>query len=147
MSNPKLLLTRRWPREVEQYLSERYDVTLNEHDTPMDAPAWKAALAAFDAIFPTVTDKLSAEVLTAASGGKTKILGNYGVGVSHIDLQACQRLGIVVTNTPGVLTEATAEIALTLMLMIARRAGEGERQVRMSTVGTVGLPRAWLARM
>jgi lactate dehydrogenase-like 2-hydroxyacid dehydrogenase len=130
MSNPKLLLTRRWPREVEQYLSERYDVTLNEHDTPMDAPAWKAALAAFDAICPTVTDKLSAEVLTAASGGKTKILGNYGVGVSHIDLQACQRLGIVVTNTPGVLTEATAEIALTLMLMIARRAGEGERQVR-----------------
>jgi lactate dehydrogenase-like 2-hydroxyacid dehydrogenase len=130
MSKPKLLLTRRWPREVERYLAGRYDVTLNEHDTPMDAPSLKAALAVFDAICPTVTDKLAAEVLAAASGGKTKILGNYGVGVSHIDLQACQRFGIVVTNTPGVLTEATAEIALTLMLMIARRAGEGERQVR-----------------
>lgn len=130
MSKPKLLLTRRWPREVEQYLSQRYEVTLNEHDTPMDAAALKGALAAYDAICPTVTDKLTADVLAAAASGKTKVLGNYGVGVSHIDLEACKRLGIVVTNTPDVLTDATAEIALTLMLMVARRAGEGERQVR-----------------
>jgi lactate dehydrogenase-like 2-hydroxyacid dehydrogenase len=130
MPKPKLLLTRRWPREVEQYLSQRYEVTLNEYDTPMDAVALKAALAAYDAVCPTVTDKLPAEVLAAAVGGKTKVLGNYGVGVSHIDLEACKRLGIAVTNTPDVLTEATAEIALTLMLMVARRAGEGERQVR-----------------
>jgi lactate dehydrogenase-like 2-hydroxyacid dehydrogenase len=66
----------------------------------------------------------------AAGGGRVKILGNYGVGVSHIDLPTCKRLGIVVTNTPDVLTDATAEIAVTLMLMTARRAGEGERQVR-----------------
>jgi lactate dehydrogenase-like 2-hydroxyacid dehydrogenase len=130
MSKPKLLLTRRWPREVEQYLGQRYDITLNESDTPMEAAALKAALATHDAICPTVTDKLTAEVLAAAAGGKAKVLANYGVGVSHIDLQACRRLGIVVTNTPDVLTEATAEIALTLMLMVARRAGEGERQVR-----------------
>lgn len=130
MSKPKLLLTRRWPREVEHYLSQRYDVSLNEHDTPLDAAALKAALATFDAICPTVTDKLNAEVLAAAAGGQVKVLGNYGVGVSHIDLQACRQLGIVVTNTPDVLTDATAEIAIALMLMIARRAGEGERQVR-----------------
>ena len=130
MSKPKLLLTRRWPREVEHHLSQRYDVTLNEHDTPLDAAALKVALATFDAICPTVTDKLSAEVLSAAAGGQVKVLGNYGVGVSHIDLQACRHLGIVVTNTPDVLTDATAEIAIALMLMIARRAGEGERQVR-----------------
>ena len=131
MPKPKLLLTRRWPREVEQYLAQRYDVTLNEHDTPLDAAALKAALAAYDAICPTVTDKLTGDVLAAAAaGGKVKVLGNYGVGVSHIDLQACQRLGIVVTNTPDVLTDATAEIAVALMLMVARRAGEGERQVR-----------------
>jgi lactate dehydrogenase-like 2-hydroxyacid dehydrogenase len=130
MSKPKLLLTRRWPREVEHYLSQRYDVTLNEHDTPMDPSALQVALATHDAICPTVTDKLNAEVLGAAAGGKLKVLGNYGVGVSHIDLQACQRLGIVVTNTPDVLTDATAEIAIALMLMVARRAGEGERQVR-----------------
>lgn len=130
MSKPKLLLTRRWPREVEHYLSQRYDVTLNEHDTPMDPSALQVALATHDAICPTVTDKLNAEVLGAAAGGKLKVLGNYGVGVSHIDLQACRRLGIVVTNTPDVLTDATAEIAIALMLMVARRAGEGERQVR-----------------
>ncbi len=130
MSKSKLLLTRRWPREVEIHLAQRYDVTLNEHDTPLDVAALQAALATYDAICPTVTDKLSADVLAAAAGGKVKVLGNYGVGVSHIDLQACRRLGIVVTNTPDVLTDATAEIALALMLMVARRAGEGERQVR-----------------
>jgi lactate dehydrogenase-like 2-hydroxyacid dehydrogenase len=130
MSKPKLLLTRRWPREVEHYLSQRYEVTLNEPDTPLDPSALRAALASYDAICPTVTDKLNAEVLQAAAGGRLKVLGNYGVGVSHIDLEACRRLGVVVTNTPDVLTDATAEIAIALMLMVARRAGEGERQVR-----------------
>jgi lactate dehydrogenase-like 2-hydroxyacid dehydrogenase len=129
MSTPKILLTRRWPSEVEHYLSQRYDVTINESDTPPDEAALKAALASYDAVCPTVTDKLNADVL-AAGGGRVKILGNYGVGVSHIDLPTCKRLGIVVTNTPDVLTDATAEIAVTLMLMTARRAGEGERQVR-----------------
>ncbi len=130
MPTPKILLTRRWPSEVEHYLSQRYDVTINEHDTPPDAAALKAALATYDAVCTTVTDKLTADVLGAAGGGRVKILGNYGVGVSHIDLPTCKRLGIVVTNTPDVLTDATAEIAVTLMLMAARRAGEGERQVR-----------------
>jgi lactate dehydrogenase-like 2-hydroxyacid dehydrogenase len=130
MPTPKILLTRRWPGEVEHHLSQRYDLTINDQDTPMDAAALKAALASYDAVCPTVTDKLSAEVLAAAAGGRVKVLGNYGVGVSHIDLQACKRLGVAVTNTPNVLTEATAEIAILLMLMTARRAGEGERQVR-----------------
>ena len=130
MPTPKVLLTRRWPSEVEHYLSQRYDLTVNEQDAPMDAAALQAALVAYDAVCPTVTDKLTAEILAAGAGGKVKVLGNYGVGVSHIDLHACKRLGIAVTNTPNVLTEATAEIALALMLMIARRTGEGERQVR-----------------
>ena len=129
MPTPKVLLTRRWPSEVEHYLSERYELTVNENDTPMEAASLKAALASHDAVCPTVTDKLTADIL-AAGTGKVKVLGNYGVGVSHIDLQACRRLGIVVTNTPDVLTEATAEIAVLLMLMAARRAGEGERQIR-----------------
>ena len=130
MPTPKVLLTRRWPGEVEHHLSQRYDLTINDQDTPLDAAALQAALASYDAVCPTVTDKLTAEVLSAAVGGRVKILGNYGVGVSHIDLQACKRLGVAVTNTPNVLTEATAEIAILLMLMTARRAGEGERQVR-----------------
>jgi lactate dehydrogenase-like 2-hydroxyacid dehydrogenase len=129
MATPKVLLTRRWPTEVEHYLSQRYDVTVNDHDRLPDATALKEALRSYDAVCPTVTDKLTADVLQAGAD-KVKILGNYGVGVSHIDLQACKRLGIAVTNTPDVLTDATAEIAIMLMLMAARRAGEGERQVR-----------------
>jgi len=130
MPTPKVLLTRRWPSEVEHYLSQRYDLTVNEQDTPMDAAALRAALASNEAVCPTVTDKLTADILSAAAAGKLKILGNYGVGFSHIDIPACQRLGIAVTNTPDILTDATAELAITLMLMTARRAGEGERQVR-----------------
>lgn len=130
MPTPKVLLTRRWPSEVEHYLSQRYELTVNDQDTPMDAAALRAALASHDAVCPTVTDKLTADVLAAASAGKLKILGNYGVGFSHIDITACQRLGITVTNTPDILTDATAELAITLMLMTARRTGEGERQVR-----------------
>jgi lactate dehydrogenase-like 2-hydroxyacid dehydrogenase len=129
MPTPKVLLTRRWPSEVEHYLSQRYDLTVNDQDTPMEAAALRAALAANDAVCPTVTDKLTADIL-AASTGKLKILGNYGVGFSHIDIAACKRLGITVTNTPDILTDATAELAITLMLMTARRTGEGERQVR-----------------
>lgn len=130
MPTPKVLLTRRWPSEVEHYLSQRYDLAVNDQDTPMDAAALRAALASYDAVCPTVTDKLTADILSAASVGKLKILGNYGVGFSHIDITACKRLGITVTNTPDILTDATAELAITLMLMTARRAGEGERQVR-----------------
>jgi lactate dehydrogenase-like 2-hydroxyacid dehydrogenase len=129
MPTPKILLTRRWPSEVEHYLSQRYDVTVNEKDVPLNAAALLAAVSSYDAICPTVTDKMSAEIISGANV-RVKILGNYGVGVSHIDLQAARSAGVVVTNTPNVLTEATAEIALLLMLMIARRGGEGERQVR-----------------
>jgi lactate dehydrogenase-like 2-hydroxyacid dehydrogenase len=129
MANPKVLLTRRWPAEVERYLAQSYDLSLNEREPSLDANAMQQALRSYDAICPTVTDKLTADVLQAAPR-RTKILANYGVGVSHIDLAACKRLGIVVTNTPDVVTDPTAEIAVMLMLMAARRAGEGERFVR-----------------
>jgi glyoxylate reductase len=83
----------------------------------------------YDAILPTVTDKLPATVFEAGTP-KTKILANYGVGFSHIDTQAAKARGIAVTNTPDVLSECTADIAMTLLLMVARRAGEGERELR-----------------
>ena len=132
MSKPKIWLTRRWPAEVHNYLAARYDVTLNERDVLPGPEDLRGALRSHDAVCPTVTDRLTAEILQSGAG-KVKILGNYGVGVSHIDLEACKRLGIVVTNTPDVLTEATAEIALTLMLMTARGAGAGEREIRNHT--------------
>ena len=129
MARPKVLLTRRWPGEVEAHLAERYDVSLNANDEPMDAAAISAALRSHDAVCPTVSDAIGASVLEHGAGA-ARILGNFGVGVNHIDLDACRRLGLVVVNTPDVLTDATAELAILLMLMAARRGGEGERHVR-----------------
>jgi lactate dehydrogenase-like 2-hydroxyacid dehydrogenase len=127
---PKVLITRRWPPAAEQRLAARYELTVNESDRPMDAAALVRALKTQDAVCPTVSDTLDEAVLEAGAGGAARILGNYGVGVNHIDLQACARLGLVVSNTPDVLTDATAELAILLMLMTARRAGEGERELR-----------------
>lgn len=128
-SKPRILVTRRWPEAVEQVLSERFDATLNGRDVPMTAEELASALRSYDAVLPTVSDRLPAE-LFAGGNLRAKILGNYGVGYNHIDVAAAKAANIVVTNTPGVLTDCTADIAMTLLLAIARRAGEGERQVR-----------------
>ena len=129
MARLKVLLTRRWPEAVELRLAQSYDAVFNAADEPMDRQALAQALRGFDAVCPTVTDVLDAEVLEEGKGA-VRVLGNFGVGVNHIDLDACRRLGVAVTNTPDVLTDATAEIAVLLMLMAARRAGEGERHLR-----------------
>lgn len=129
MARPKILLTRRWPEAVEQHLGRRYEVTLNPEDRPLDAEALASALREHDAVCPTVSDVLDAAVIGRGQG-RARIIGNYGVGVNHIDLEACRRAGVAVTNTPDVLTDATAELAILLILMAARRAGEGERHVR-----------------
>ncbi|ETW10940.1 glyoxylate reductase [Roseivivax marinus] len=128
MAQPKILLTRRWPQAVEDRLSRDYDVTLNTDDTPMTAEQIGAALGDYDAVCPTVSDSLPAALFDSKM--RTRILGNYGVGVNHIDLDAARAAGLTVTNTPGCLTDCTADLALTLMLMLARRAGEGERELR-----------------
>ena len=129
MSKPKVLVTRQWPQAVEAVLAECFDATFNRDDLPMDAAAIGAALAAYDAVLPTVSDKLPAGLFDR-DDIRTKILGNFGVGFNHIDTKAASARGIAVTNTPGVLTDCTADIAMTLLLSVARRAGEGERQVR-----------------
>lgn len=126
---PKILASRRWPDPVQQRLAERYDVTLNPNDTPMTIAQLQAAMLAYDAICPTVSDKMPAEVLSTP-GARAKIIANYGAGFEHIDLDAARAAGLVVTNTPDVLTDATAELAVLLMLMTSRRAGEGERELR-----------------
>ena len=129
MSNPKVLVTRRWPAEVEAQLQALYEVQLNEDDHPMTPDELKDALREFDAVLPTVTDPISAEVLNVGDR-RTQILGNFGVGFNHINIAAAKELGIVVTNTPEVLTDCTADIAMMLLLMSARRASEGDRHVR-----------------
>lgn len=129
MRKPKVLITRRWPAEVENHLSERYDVTLNESDVPLTAAALRDAMRRFDALCPTVSDAITADIIETPDA-TVRIIGNYGVGTNHIDVAAARRAGIVVTNTPDVLTDATADLAILLMLMATRRAGEGERELR-----------------
>lgn len=124
----RVLVTRRWPAEVEQALAERFDVVLNDSDQPLSQADLAAAMGEFDVLCPTVSDRIDAAVING--GDRVKLIANYGVGFDHIDLLTAQAKGIPVTNTPGVLTDATADIALTLMLMATRRAGEGERELR-----------------
>ncbi|HHJ39829.1 MAG: D-glycerate dehydrogenase [Methylothermaceae bacteria B42] len=128
-TRPTVILTRRWPPSVEAQLRRRYEVTLNEDDHPFSSQDLQSALQHYDAVCPTVTDSITAEVLNTTPL-RCRILANYGVGVNHIDLETAAAKGITVTNTPGVLTDCTADIAITLLLMAARRAGEGEREVR-----------------
>ena len=129
MPKLKILVTRRWPEAVEAALHKKYDVTLNTSDGALSQDDFRIALSAYDAILPTVTDKIGSKVFDVKKP-RTRILGNYGVGYSHIDMTSAKAVGIVVSNTPDVLSNCTADIAITLMLMTARRAGEGEREVR-----------------
>lgn len=127
MNRPRILLTRRWPDAVEARLAARYDVTFNHVDEPLDTAALATGMQEHDALCPTVTDRISASIISTA---RARIIANYGAGFEHIDLDAARAAGIVVTNTPDVLTEATADIAILLMLMTTRRASEGERELR-----------------
>lgn len=129
MSKPRILVTRRWPIAVEAALSEAFDTTLNEDDVALDAAQLRDALLSYDAVLPTVSDRLPA-ALFEGEAVRSKIIGNFGVGFNHIDIAAAKAKGIVVTNTPGVLTDCTADIAMLLLLSVARRGGEGEREVR-----------------
>jgi len=129
MSKPIVVLTRRWPAPVEAALHALFDLRCNAADLPYSADELRAALRSADAVCPTVTDRLGADVLDL-DGMRTRVLANFGVGYNHIDLDTARRRGLTVTNTPGVLTDCTADLAMTLLLMVARRAGEGERMIR-----------------
>ncbi|NNG05453.1 MAG: D-glycerate dehydrogenase [Inquilinus sp.] len=129
MSKPKVIVTRRWPQEAEARLRALFDVTLNVDDRPLDRAALQRAFRDHDAVFPTVTDRIDAEAMSAEPL-RARLIGNFGVGFNNIDVAAAKARGLVVTNTPEVLTDATADLAMTLLLMTARRAGEGERHVR-----------------
>jgi lactate dehydrogenase-like 2-hydroxyacid dehydrogenase len=128
MTKPMVLATRRWPVAVEQKMAEVFDLDLNTSDTPLTEGDLRDALGRYDAVLPTVTDRLPETVFVGET--RTRIIANYGVGFAHIDTAAAKARGIAVTNTPDVLSECTADIAMTLMLMVARRAGEGERELR-----------------
>ncbi len=124
----RVLVTRRWPEPVERALQERFEVVLSDSDRPLSPAELAQAMGEFDVLCPTVSDKIDAAVI--GGGDRVKLIANYGVGFDHIDLGAAKAKAIAVSNTPGVLTDATADIAMTLLLMAARRAGEGERELR-----------------
>ncbi len=129
MQKFKVLVTRKWPDSVEHRLSEKFDATLNLTDVPLDEEQLKEAMLNYDALLPTVTDKISNNILSVENR-RVRIVGNFGVGFNNIDIDSAKTNGIVVTNTPEVLTDCTADIAMLLMLGIARRASEGEPHVR-----------------
>jgi lactate dehydrogenase-like 2-hydroxyacid dehydrogenase len=128
MTKPRVLVTRRWPVAVEEKMAQVFDIDLNPSDTPLSEATLRDAMGQYDAILPTVTDRLPAAVFQGDA--RTRIVANYGVGFAHIDTEAAKARGIAVTNTPDVLSDCTADIAMTLMLMVARRASEGERELR-----------------
>ena len=130
MTRPTIFVTRRWPQAAEEALSAHFDVTFNKDDAPLSQDALAEGFATHDIAAPTVSDRIDAAVVNAGAAGRCRMITNYGVGVNHIDLAAAAVHAMPVSNTPGVLTDATADLALTLMLMLCRRAGEGEREVR-----------------
>ncbi|WP_299847964.1 D-glycerate dehydrogenase [uncultured Roseovarius sp.] len=126
----RILLTRPMPERVVEAARTNFDVEIRYDPVPMKTGQMRAALALYDGVMPTLGDMFTAEVFDGFENPRCKILANFGVGYNHIDAKAARAVGVSITNTPGAVTNATADIALTLMLMSARRAGEGERLVR-----------------
>ena len=129
----KVLLSRVLPEPVIARLAAAHKVAVRDSAEPMSPVEMVAALRRFDAVLPTLGDRFSAEIFAEAAAGagiRARLLANFGVGYNHIDVAAARAHGLAVTNTPGVLTDATADLAMTLILMTARRAGEGERLLR-----------------
>lgn len=128
-ARPVLAVTRRLPAAVEAALATRFEVRRAPEDLPLVPAAYQKLLGEADGLLCTVTDRITAEVL-AANPLRTRIIANFGVGTDNIDLAAARAHELVVTNTPDVLTDDTADLAMALMLMTMRRTGEGERLVR-----------------
>jgi lactate dehydrogenase-like 2-hydroxyacid dehydrogenase len=126
----KILVSRALTDAVMQRAHASYDITLRKSDSPMSAAEMRSSLVLYDGMIPTLGDMFSADIFAEFGRTKCKILANFGVGINHIDVAAARDHGITVTNTPGAVTDATADIGLTLLLMSARRAGEGERLAR-----------------
>ena len=126
----KLLITRPLPALVVDAARKVFDVDVRDNTAVMNSDELRASLRDYDVVLPTLGDMYSADVFADVPEARAKMLANFGVGFNHIDTDAARSAGVEVTNTPGAVTDATADIAMTLMLMSARRSGEGERMVR-----------------
>lgn len=126
----RLLITRPMPQTVVDRAKMAFDTEVRDLNTPLDNNELRAALAGFDVVIPTLGDQFNGEIIGDVANPRCRLLANFGVGYNHIDIDAAHRAGIQVSNTPGAVTDATADIGMTLILMSARRAGEGERLLR-----------------
>jgi len=126
---PKVIVTRRLPETVEARMMELFDTRLNGDDHPFSRDELVAAMEVADVLVPTVTDRIDADMI-ASAGEQLKLIASFGTGVDHVDTEAAVKRKITVTNTPGVLTEDTADMTMALILAVPRRLSEGERLMR-----------------
>lgn len=129
----KVLICRPMPAAVTERAEAIFDVTWRKSNAPMTEAEMRSSMVLYDGMMPTLGDNFSKKVFDEFGRPRCKILANFGVGINHINLDAARTHGVTVTNTPGAVTDATADIAMTLLLMTARRAGEGERLARSGT--------------
>ena len=128
-NKPLAIVTRKLPDVIETRMMELFEVRLNVEDVPLSSEQLVEAVKTADVLVPTVTDRIDARVLSQSNAG-LRLIANFGNGVDHIDLASARERGITVTNTPGVLTEDTADMTMALILAVARRLTEGERLMR-----------------
>jgi len=138
----KVVLTRRLPEPVETRLKELFDVTLGDHDTPMSRAELVDAVKTCDVLVPTITDKIDAGLLGQA-GENLKLIANFGAGIDHIDVETARQRGILVSNTPDVVTEDTADMAMALLMAVVRKIPQG-LQAMQSGEWTGWSPTAYL---
>jgi glyoxylate reductase len=129
IERPRIHVTRKLLPAVESRMAELFDADFNADDSPMSREQLAAAMANCDVLVPTVTDNIDADLIAAAPP-RLRLIANYGAGVNHIDLAAAKAKGIMVTNTPGVFTDDTADLTMALILNVPRRLGEGHRMMR-----------------
>ncbi len=134
MAKPLVIVTRRLPDVIETRMMELFDCRLNLDDKPMSQAELLEAVKTAEILVPTVTDRIDAAILSQA-GPKLRLIASFGTGVDHIDLKTARQRGITVTNTPGVLTEDTADMTMALLLAVPRRLAEGVRLVRSGEWG------------
>tara|TARA_Y100000588_G_scaffold326724_1_gene361293 strand:+ start:362 stop:1348 length:987 start_codon:yes stop_codon:yes gene_type:complete len=128
-TKPRVIVTRKLPDAIETRMMELFEVRLNLNDKPMSQEDIAAAMQEADVLVPTVTDRIDTALINQA-GNQLKLIATFGTGVDNIDLDAANKRGVMVTNTPGVLTEDTADMTMALILAAPRRLAEGERMVR-----------------
>jgi glyoxylate reductase len=138
---PKVVVTRKLPAAVEQRMSELFDAELRADDAPLSPAALAAAVQDADVLVPTITDRIDAGLIDAA-GPRLRLIANFGAGVDHIDVAAAHAKGLAVTNTPGVLTEDTADMTMGLILAVARRLVEGANVAQAG--GFTGWSPTWM---